>query len=373
MRAHDTPVAVHGHLGGLDGLGDAADLVHLKEEGVARLLLEAGGDARRVGHQEIVSDNLAVHLGSHLGVSLPVVLVERILDGHHREVLAEALVHVHELIRGEVVLGLGGLVLEVKIVLLVLAELRGCNVHADLDLAGEASHLDGLDQELEALVVGLDVRGEAALVTHVARVLAVLLLDDLLEGVVHLAAHLHGLLEGLGADRADHELLHGKAVAGVGAAVDDVHPGHRKADLLGAGEVGDVLVEGHTLLGSAGLAARERDREDRVGAELGFVGGAVELDHLVVDGLLLNRVHAGERRADDRLHVLDSLENALAEVALVIAIPELAGLVDASGGTGRHSAAEGADIGGEVDLDGGVTTGVDDLAGSDGLDGHCCV
>eukprot|EP00961_Rhodomonas_salina_P044525 598161-Rhodomonas_salina.1 len=142
-----------------------------------------------------------------------------------------------------------------------------------------------------------------------------------------------------------------------------------RQDRMITGEVGDVLVEGHTLLGSAGLAARERDREDRVGAELGFVGGAVELlhaethpprapprmvngndaarykigmseeeessrrvvgtgverggayDHLVVDGLLLNRVHAGERRADDRLHVLDSLENALAEVALVIAIP----------------------------------------------------
>jgi len=45
--------------------------------------------------------------------------------------------------------------------LAVLAKLGGGNVHADLDLAGVASLLDGLDEELEALIVGLDVGGEA--------------------------------------------------------------------------------------------------------------------------------------------------------------------------------------------------------------------
>jgi len=41
-----------------------------------------------------------------------------------------------------------------------------------------ASLLDGLDEKLETLVVGLDVRGEATLVTNIAGILPVLLLDD---------------------------------------------------------------------------------------------------------------------------------------------------------------------------------------------------
>merc|ERR1719409_2462743 len=128
--------------------------------------------------------------------------------------------------------GLGGIVLEVEVILAVLAELRGCNVHADLDLAGVAS-----------LLVGLDVRGEATLVTNIAGILPVLLLDDSFQVVVDLAADLHGLLEGLSTGGADHELLHGQTVARVRAAVDHVHPGHGKADLAGAGQVGDVLVQ----------------------------------------------------------------------------------------------------------------------------------
>ena len=47
--------------------------------------------------------------------------------------------------------------------------------------------------------------------------------------------------------------LHGEAVAGVRPAVDDVHPGDRHDHLLHAGELGEVLVEGHTLLRRTGL------------------------------------------------------------------------------------------------------------------------
>ncbi len=111
----------------------------------------------------------------------------------------------------------------------------------------------------------MDVGGEATLVTNVAGVLAVLLLDNVLEVVVdlqtvaltlrlhvmqinphlllpctsiresksffensaYLATHLDGLLEGGGANGSNHELLHGKTVASVGASVDNVHPAAR--------------------------------------------------------------------------------------------------------------------------------------------------
>ena len=61
--------------------------------------------------------------------------------------------------------------LEVEVVLAVLEELRGRDVHADLDLAREAGRLDRLVDEVEALLVRADVGREAALVADVAGVL----------------------------------------------------------------------------------------------------------------------------------------------------------------------------------------------------------
>lgn len=51
-------------------------------------------------------------------------------------------------------------------------------------------HLDGLVDEVEALLVGCDVGRKATLISHVAGILAVLLLDDALQGVVHLCTSL---------------------------------------------------------------------------------------------------------------------------------------------------------------------------------------
>mmetsp|Transcript_39290 Transcript_39290/g.86371 ORF Transcript_39290/g.86371 Transcript_39290/m.86371 type:complete len:249 (+) Transcript_39290:676-1422(+) len=230
--------------------------------------------------------------------------------------------------------------LEVEVVhlLLLLPELGGGHVHADLNLAGVARHLDGLNDEVETLLVLEDVRGEAALVAHVARVLAVLLGDNLLQVVVDLRAHLHRLLEGGRANRQDHELLHGELVAGVAAAVNNVERRHRHVELVGrvTRELGNVLVERHALGRGAGLADRHRDGENGIGAELGLgpapvILGAVELlHHLVVNLLLLRGVHADERWANNRVDVLDSLAYALAHVISLDAIAKLEGLIDAS-------------------------------------------
>mmetsp|Transcript_39114 Transcript_39114/g.92556 ORF Transcript_39114/g.92556 Transcript_39114/m.92556 type:complete len:501 (+) Transcript_39114:284-1786(+) len=369
VRHHHAPPLSLGHLASLDRLRDRPDLVHLEEEGVARLLLETGGDARGVRHQKVIAHNLDLaHLGGHLGVRLPVVLVVRVLDSHHGVVLDEALVHFEHLVAIKVVLGLRGLVLEVKVVLAVLAELRGGNVHADLDLAGVTRVGDGLHEKVEPLLVLLDVGGEAALVADVARVHAVLLLDHSLQRVVHLNRHADGLLERLGADRADHELLHGEAVAGVGATVDHVHPGDRHDHLLHTSEVGEVLVEGDALLRGAGLGHGERDGEDGVSAEHRLVGRAVDLDHFLVDALLVGGVHALEGRRDLLLDVLHRLDHTLAEVASLVVIAKLARLVDPRRSPRGDLGTEGADVGGEVHLDRRVASRVEHLAGDDRLD-----
>ena len=103
-------------------------------------------------------------------------------------------------------------------------ELRRGHVHTDLDLTRVACLLDGLDDEVEPLLVLEDVGREAALVAHVARVLAVLGLDHRLEVMVDLGAHLHRLRNEVGANRVRRGARRGGgrcgggAVAGAGAA-----------------------------------------------------------------------------------------------------------------------------------------------------------
>lgn len=75
-----------------------------------------------------------------------------------------------------------------------------------------------------------DVGGEAALISYISGVLAIFLLDDILQVVVDFSTNTHGLLEAAGSYRQDHELLHGQLVACVGAAIDDIE------SLKGSGE-----------------------------------------------------------------------------------------------------------------------------------------
>lgn len=79
----------------------------------------------------------------------------------------------------------------------------------------------GTKLELTLLVLQ-DVGSEASFVSDVGGILAVFLLDDVLQVVVNLSADAHGLLEAAGSYRQDHELLHGQLVACMRASIDDV-------------------------------------------------------------------------------------------------------------------------------------------------------
>ena len=70
--------------------------------------------------------------------------------------------------------------------------------------------------------------------------------------------------------------------------------------------------------------------------------------------------------------MLDGAEDALAPVA-VAAVAPLGGLVHARrGARGDDGAAAGARVEDDLDLDGGVAAGVEDLARRDLLDGSHC-
>ena len=344
VRGHDTPAVRLRELDGLDRLGDGTDLVDLEEEGVAGLLLNGGLDAHGVGDSQVVTNDLDLGGLVEVGPRLPVVLVEGVLNGADVVLLHVAVVDSGELLTGEP-LGLVRVgVLEVKVVLAVLVELGRGNVETDLDLASVASLLDSLSEEVKGVLGTGDVGGESTLVTDGSGVLAVLLGDDLLEDVVGLRAHLHGLGEGRSTSGEEHELLEGKRVASVLTTVDDVEGGAGEdVGGLDAGELSEVSIEGEALVGGGSLGDGHGDTKDGVGAELALVVGAIKLVQEVVDLLLGSDGELGvdQSGGNDGVDVLNSLGDTLADVSVAL-VTELDGLVDTGGGTGGNLGAEEA-------------------------------
>ena len=149
----------------------------------------------------------------------------------------------------------------------------------------------------------------------------------------------------------------------MGAAVDDVHQRHRQHMRARAA---DIAVERQARLLRRRLRDRERDAEDGVGAEAALVGRAVELDHRAVDAELIVGVAARERVEDLAVDRVDGLADALAAVALLVAVAQLDRLVGAGrSARGNRRAADDAGVQRHVDLDGRIAAAVEDLAGVD--------
>src|SRR5699024_4618862 len=130
---------------GVQGLGERADLVDLDQQGVRAALRDAAAETLGVGDEQVVPDQLGLRaeaVGDGLP-ALPVLLVQRVLDGDQR-------VRVDELGVVPDHLG-GGLLCPLEGVGAVGEELRGGDVEREGDvLAGlEAGPADGLDDEVE--------------------------------------------------------------------------------------------------------------------------------------------------------------------------------------------------------------------------------
>ena len=187
-------------------------------------------------------------------------------------------------------------------------------------------------------------------------------LQHLLQVVEDLAAAADGVAEALEAQRHDHELLHVDRVVGVLAAVDDVH--HRGGQQPGA-DAAQVAEQRQPAVVGRGMGVGQRDAEDRVGAEVLLVLGAVEFDHPLVDGDLIEGVHAAQLVGQLVVDVVDGLQHPLAEVFRLVAVAQFPGLVDAGAGAAGHGRAAERAVGQlDVDLDGRVAAAVENLPGA---------
>ena len=151
----------------LDGLRDCSDLVDLEQETVASFFLDSGLDTKGVGDSEVVADNLDATFLGEVNPSLPIILVEGILDGDDGILLDVADVEVSELDTSEPLGRVGIGILEVEIIFAILIELGGSNIESNLDLSLITGLLDGLAEELERLIRARDVGGEPSLITNI--------------------------------------------------------------------------------------------------------------------------------------------------------------------------------------------------------------
>lgn len=171
----------------------------------------------------------------------------------------------------------------------------------------------------------------------------------------------------------NHELLEGETATSVGTAVKDVLEGNGKnVGLLGASEVRDVGVERNALSSSTGLSNSQGNTEDGVGTEVGLVGGTIELDEESINGGLVLDVDVllDQGGGDLLVDVGNGLEDTLAEPAGLVTVTELASLVLAGGSTRGNNGAVKTGLSDDIDLDGGVTARVVDLASVNLRDTH---
>lgn len=220
-------------------------------------------------------------------------------------------------------------VLEVEVIFLLvgLVELARGDVQGDLDLAGISGLFNGVGDQVESLFGGLDVGCNTSLIPNVAGRLAVLGLGEGFQFVIYLRTLAQGLGERRGGTMEisidnpwmdvgalpwdNHKFLKSQTATSMGPTIK--HILERNGEdiwLLSAGKVGNVGVEGDTLLSSTGLGNGQTDTEDGVGTKFRLVLGSVEFDQEVIDlGLVLDvDIFLDDGGTNDFIDILDGVQ-----------------------------------------------------------------
>ena len=301
-------------------LSQRADLVDLDQDRVGDAAGDALLQARDVRDEEIVANELDPvpdRIGQMLP-AIPVVFRHPVLDRDDRIAGAPVLIELDERRRIE------RSPFALELVLAFLVELARRGVEGDRHILARliTGLLDCLHDQLQRVFVGAQVRRKTALIPHSGR--QALLLQHALERLVDLGDRAHRFAEPRCADRAHHELLQVDRRVGVRAAVEDV--GHRQREKRSA-VAAQVSIERNSLRLRRRMRDGEGCAENRVGAQAGLVGRAVELDERLVDTLLVADIEVLQPAGDLPHDVADRLRDALAAIAFRVAVAQLDRLV----------------------------------------------
>ena len=351
------------HLNRLKRLGDRADLVQLDEDGVRCAELNALLQTLRVRDEEIIADelNLVAECLRHRLPAVPVLLVETVLDRVDRELVDERLPMLDEIIRRELLAGLR-LMIEPLALLLVLP-LGGSRIHRENEILSGlvAGILNRLQDVLDRVLIGVEIRSEAALVADRRRL--AFLLEECLQRMEHLSRPAQCLTERRCACRHNHELLRIDGVRRMCAAVQDVH--HRNGQDIRL-QTAEETVERNILGLCRRIRCCNRNSKNRVCTEFRLVFRAIHVEHRLIDDIDVARLETEECRSDLLVDVVHRLRDTLAAELRLVAVTQLQCLELTRGCTrGRSAAANRAVLENDLCLDRRIAARIDDLTTDD--------
>ncbi|GBD19471.1 hypothetical protein HRbin27_01977 [bacterium HR27] len=336
-------------------LAERSDLVELDQHRVRRPEQDAMTHAFRVRDEEIVTDQLdplTQSLRQTLPV-IPVILRQRILNGNDRITVDPICPKVDQLIGRQRFPFTG------QSIRSVLVEFAHRRIERENDLLPRAitGALDRGQHRFDRLTVAVEPRSVTAFVAD--RGSRTTLSEHLAQGMVDLHAPAERFAEARCAHRYDHELLHVHARTGsMLTAVQDVQHRRRQHVCIRTAE---IPVEWETDGSRRGTRNRERDTQQRIRTQSTFVRCPVELDEDSIHRTLLESVHSTNRLGDRAIDVLDRPPNTFSTVA-GITVPQLDRLVPSRRSTRRHRCpSNGTASQAHLDLDGGISAGVEDL------------
>ena len=149
----------------------------------------------------------------------------------------------------------------------------------------------------------------------------------------HLCTHTDGLLLGRSTHRTDHKFLEGDRRIRVSTTIDDIHHRNRKSVSIATA---DVAIQWDVKILSSSMSHSQRNTEDGIGTQIRLGLGTVELQHLIIDGTLLQGRKANQSRTNHLIHILHGLQDTLAAIAVLVAITKFQSLVLTSGCTRRN-------------------------------------
>ena len=137
-------------------------------------------------------------------------------------------------------------------------------------------------------------------------------------------------------DRHDHELLHVDGGIGMRTSVEYVH--HGDGQDLGVGPT-QVLVQRQTACGCGGVGSGHGGSQDGVGSQNRLVGCPVQVKHGLVHCGLIGGIKTDQSLGYLSVHVFHSLGNTLAQIAVLVAVPQFYGFMLARACSRRHCGA----------------------------------
>ena len=154
------------------------------------------------------------------------------------------------------------------------------------------------------------------------------------------------------------------------AAVEDVHQRGRQNSRLDAAQIAPQR-QAHRVRGST--CGRHGYGQDGVRAHLGFILGAVHLQHAGIDGGLIEGRESAERGPQLVVDIGDRGKNALAAEAASVVVAQFDGFMGTSRRAARNRGATGAADRFDLSLNGWVSSGIQDFSGRYLNDlGHGC-